>query len=199
MKSADNYFKMYLHSFHFLVWKILCIFEQEQKQQHATMIIIKSLLLHSASILSFKRSSLTMTTKSAPVRDALAETSVTGKFIRTASGFREVISNEHPIFKPEFGRYHLYISLACPWANRCLAVLNLKGLQKCISHTVVHPTWQKTKPNDAADTHNGWAFFQSGVQYVVYHDLLEYFCELTVLIPCQVSTSLSSTQLVTAL
>ena len=53
--------------------------------------------------------------------DALAEVSVTGKFIRTASGFREIISADHPVYKPEFHRYHLYISLACPWANRCLA------------------------------------------------------------------------------
>ncbi len=94
--------------------------------------------------------------------DALAETSNDGKFVRTASGFREIISKDHAEFKPEFDRYHLYISLACPWANRCLAVLNLKGLQDCVKHTVVHPTWQKTKPDDAADSHHGWAFFQSG-------------------------------------
>jgi len=35
------------------------------------------------------------------------------------------------------GRYHLYISLACPWANRCLAVRNLKVRPKRASHTSV--------------------------------------------------------------
>jgi putative glutathione S-transferase len=101
--------------------------------------------------------------KTSKAHDALAEVSVTGKFIRTASGFREIISADHPIYKPEFNRYHLYISLACPWANRCLAVLKLKGLDDCIHHTVVHPTWQKTKPGDEEDKHCGWAFFQSGM------------------------------------
>ena len=94
--------------------------------------------------------------------DALAETNIKGSFVRTASGFREIISNDHPEFKPEFDRYHLYISLACPWANRCLAVLKMKGLDDCIKHTVVHPTWQRTKPNDESDKHAGWAFFRSG-------------------------------------
>ncbi len=93
--------------------------------------------------------------------DALAETALNGKFVRTAAGFREIISSEHPVYKPEFGRYHLYISFACPWANRCLAVINMKGLQDCIGFTAVHPTWQKTKPGDAEDTHCGWAFYDS--------------------------------------
>jgi putative glutathione S-transferase len=71
---------------------------------------------------------------------ALAEGDVAGRFVRTASGYREIISAAHPVFKPAAGRYHLYISLACPWANRCLAVRNLKGLQHAIGVTVVHPT-----------------------------------------------------------
>lgn len=54
------------------------------------------------------------------IRDALKETDAIGKFKRTASTFREIISDEHPVYKPEFGRYHVYISLACPWANRVL-------------------------------------------------------------------------------
>mmetsp|Transcript_32428 Transcript_32428/g.54225 ORF Transcript_32428/g.54225 Transcript_32428/m.54225 type:complete len:347 (-) Transcript_32428:1008-2048(-) len=98
----------------------------------------------------------------AKAHDALAETNTEGKFVRTAAGFREVISPDHPVYKPESGRYHLYISLACPWANRCLAVIKLKGLDNCITHTVVHPTWQKSKPDDADDKHHGWAFYQSG-------------------------------------
>ncbi len=99
-----------------------------------------------------------MTTKA---HDALAETTTTGKFVRTASGFRKIIGSEvNAEFTPEFDRYHLYISYACPWANRCLATINMKGLQDCIKFTAVHPTWQKTRPNDPEDKHSGWAFSQ---------------------------------------
>lgn len=101
--------------------------------------------------------------------DALAEVATTGKFIRTASGFREIISPDHAVYKPEKGRYHLYISLACPWANRCLAVLKMKGLDECIGHTVVHPTWQRTRPGDENDKHAGWAFFQSGTKCLQWY------------------------------
>lgn len=94
--------------------------------------------------------------------DALDEASPSGHFVRTAAGFREIISPDHPIFKPAPNRYHLYISYACPWANRCLAVLYLKGLENVIGVTVVHPTWQKTKPGVEEDKHCGWAFFDSG-------------------------------------
>jgi putative glutathione S-transferase len=95
------------------------------------------------------------------VRDALAEVSNEGKFVRTASGYREMISRDHPKYQPEAGRYHLYISYACPWANRCFAMLKLKGLTDVISVTVTHPTWQKTKPNDVEDKHFGWAMYDS--------------------------------------
>ena len=71
------------------------------------------------------------------VRDSLVEVDTTGKFVPTAAGYRNIISEEHEIFKPEYGRYHLYISYACPWANRCLAVRNLKGLDTgCLLLTV---------------------------------------------------------------
>lgn len=88
---------------------------------------------------------------------ALSETD-NGKFVRTEATFREIISPTHPKFKPEFGRYHLYISYACPWANRCLAVIKMKRLEKCITVSVVHPTWRRTRPDDATDSHMGWAF-----------------------------------------
>ena len=48
------------------------------------------------------------------------------------------------------GRYHLYVSLACPWACRCLAVLHMKGLTDAIGVSVTHPTWQRTRPEDPA-------------------------------------------------
>ena len=60
-------------------------------------------------------------------RDALAEATTEGKFDRVPSAFRDIISTEHDRYQPEFQRYHLYISLACPWANRCLVILKLKG------------------------------------------------------------------------
>ena len=112
---------------------------------------------------------------SSTVRDALQETDREGKFTRVASTFREVIGDDHPVYKPEFGRYHLYISLACPWANRALSALVMKGLAApynaeaftghdssfCVSYTVVHPTWQRTRKDDSNDTHCGWTFFDS--------------------------------------
>jgi glutathionyl-hydroquinone reductase len=42
-------------------------------------------------------------------------------------------------FKAEAGRYHLYVSLACPWAHRPLIMRELKGLQKVISLSIVDP------------------------------------------------------------
>ena len=40
-------------------------------------------------------------------------------------------------FKAQAGRYHLYVSLACPWAHRTLIVRKLKGLEDVISVNVV--------------------------------------------------------------
>jgi len=52
--------------------------------------------------------------------------------MRKPSAFREKISKDSK-FKPELDRYHLYISLACPWAHRTLIVRGLKGLEHVIS------------------------------------------------------------------
>ncbi len=42
-----------------------------------------------------------------------------GKFVREDAGFRDWIENKPQApFQPESGRYHLYVSLACPWAHR---------------------------------------------------------------------------------
>ena len=51
-------------------------------------------------------------------------------------------------FEAEPGRYHLYVSLACPWANRTLIFRHLKGLEEMISLSVVH--WHMAG--------NGWSF-----------------------------------------
>lgn len=61
----------------------------------------------------------------------------------------------------EAGRYHLHVALACPWACGTLSTLLMKGLEGSISHSVVHPTWQKTR-EDPEDPHCGWVFRQEG-------------------------------------
>lgn len=98
-----------------------------------------------------------MSTSSA-VRSSLEETDTSGEFKRKDSTFREIISEDHPVFKPEAGRYHLYISLACPWANGVFCVLKLKGLEDIIGVSIVHPTWQRTRPDDPSESHTGWVF-----------------------------------------
>ena len=63
-----------------------------------------------------------------------------GKFERQASKFRDKVSNEDgSTFPAESGRYHLYVSLACPWAHRALIFRKLKGLEAHIDVSVVHP------------------------------------------------------------
>jgi putative glutathione S-transferase len=63
-----------------------------------------------------------------------------GAFNRPDSQFRDWIATAPGSrFRPEPGRYHLYVSLACPWAHRTLIFRALKGLQECIDVTVVHP------------------------------------------------------------
>lgn len=69
-----------------------------------------------------------------------------GKFVRKDSSYRHWVTpnGEAGIsgvggFKAEPGRYHLYVSLACPWAHRTLIFRELKGLQDFISVSVVNP------------------------------------------------------------
>lgn len=71
---------------------------------------------------------------------------VQGEFIRTESSFRNWVTVDgsagpsgQPGFVAEPGRYHLYISHACPWAHRTMIFRALKGLQEVISVSVVHP------------------------------------------------------------
>lgn len=69
-----------------------------------------------------------------------------GRFVRKASAFRNWITPDGQPgptgkggFKAEAGRYHLYVSLACPWAHRTLILRALKGLEDMISVSVVNP------------------------------------------------------------
>ena len=59
-----------------------------------------------------------------------------GAFVRKESHFRHWISPKEN-FKPESGRYHLYVSYACPWAHRVLIMRELKELNNHISVDVV--------------------------------------------------------------
>ena len=59
-----------------------------------------------------------------------------GVFRRQVSSFRYKIGDEK--YPAANGRYHLYVSHACPWAHRTMIVRKLKGLESCISVSVVH-------------------------------------------------------------
>jgi putative glutathione S-transferase len=79
--------------------------------------------------------------------DTWYDTSKTGgKFERSTAGFRNWVTADGSAgpsgesgFKAESGRYHLYVSLACPWAHRTLIFRALKGLEDHIAISIVHP------------------------------------------------------------
>ncbi|WP_424932170.1 glutathione S-transferase family protein [Amaricoccus macauensis] len=78
-----------------------------------------------------------------------------GKFERPQSSFRNWVTADGAPgpsgeggFEAESGRYHLYVSYACPWAHRTLIMRALKGLEDHISVDVVHPYMGK----------DGWTF-----------------------------------------
>ncbi|KAK0620308.1 glutathione S-transferase [Immersiella caudata] len=78
--------------------------------------------------------------KEAPkITDWVPKNDKTGEFKRQQSSFRNFISREPGAqFPPEVGRYHLYVSYACPWATRTLIARKLKGLEDIVSFSVVH-------------------------------------------------------------
>ncbi len=68
-----------------------------------------------------------------------------GRFVRPDAGFRNWITGDGSPgptgeggFAPQKGRYHLYVSLACPWAHRTLIFRKLKGLEEFVSVSVVN-------------------------------------------------------------
>lgn len=78
-----------------------------------------------------------------------------GRFKRSTAQFRNWVTadgqpGEHGVggFRAEAGRYHLYVSLACPRAHRTLLMRKLKGLEQIIPVSVVHPLMLE----------NGWTF-----------------------------------------
>jgi glutathionyl-hydroquinone reductase len=89
------------------------------------------------------------------------EQAADGNFKRQEDAFRDWVTADGSSGYPaRAGRYHLYVSLACPWACRTVIVRRLKGLEAAIGMTVVDPIrdergWRfTTQP----DTVNGWTF-----------------------------------------
>jgi putative glutathione S-transferase len=72
-----------------------------------------------------------------------------GRFVRQHDAFRRCVSADGSSgFPAQAGRYHLYVSLACPWAHRTIVVRKLRGLEQAIGMTVVDPIRDE----------RGWAF-----------------------------------------
>ena len=93
------------------------------------------------------------------------EQSEDGEFERQEDAFRDwVRADGSSDFAAEPGRYHLYVSLACPWAHRTLIVRHLLGLEEAISASVVDPVrdergWAfREGPGHSADPVNGFRF-----------------------------------------
>ena len=87
-----------------------------------------------------------------------------GKFERSAAQFRNWIETDaNAQFPAESGRYHLYVSFACPWAHRTLIFRKLKGLESHISVSAVHPLMLE----------KGWDFAAGPLADPLYdHDFL---------------------------
>jgi glutathionyl-hydroquinone reductase len=78
-----------------------------------------------------------------------AETAADGSFVRQKYRFRgRITADGSSCFPAEPGRYHLYVSLACPWAHRAIIVRRLLGLEEVVSMSVVDPVRDE----------RGWAF-----------------------------------------
>ena len=77
------------------------------------------------------------------------EQSADGAFLRQPDRFRDWVNADgRSGYPPESGRYHLYVSWACPWAHRTIIVRKLKALESAIGMTVVDPIRDD----------RGWAF-----------------------------------------
>jgi len=77
------------------------------------------------------------------------EQTKSGEFQRQPDAFREWLSNDGSTAYPAAAdRYHLYVSLACPWASRTVIFRKLKGLDEAIGMTIVDPIRDE----------EGWAF-----------------------------------------
>ncbi len=93
------------------------------------------------------------------------ENSEQGEFVRQEDAFREwVRADGSSPYPAASGRYHLYVSLACPWAHRTILMRKLKGLEAAVGMSVVDPIrdergWAfREGPGNTPDTANGFAF-----------------------------------------
>ena len=93
------------------------------------------------------------------------EHSEAGEFKRQDDVFRDWVKRDGSTpYRPERGRYHLYVSLACPWAHRTIILRKLKGLEETIGMTVADPIrdergWAfRNGPGHSEDQINGFQF-----------------------------------------
>ena len=100
-----------------------------------------------------------------------------GKFVRSQAQFRNWITADGGAgpsgkggFAAESGRYHLYVSLACPWAHRTLIFRQLKDLTDHISVSVVHPDMLSDGWTFETDEHGatGDALYGSAFAHQIY-------------------------------
>ena len=89
----------------------------------------------------------------------------TGEFQRQEDAFRDWVTTDGSTpYDAEPGRYHLYVSLACPWASRTVIVRHVQGLEEAIGLTVVDPVrdergWAfREGPGFSHDPVNGFSF-----------------------------------------
>src|SRR5579864_4122938 len=104
-------------------------------------------------------------TTAAPATPTAPNSDNRGRFVRGEYPIRDRFSADGSTgFRAEPGRYHLYVSLACPWAHRAVIVRALLGLQDVISLSVVDPVrdergWAfREGPGHGLDPINGFRF-----------------------------------------
>ena len=103
-------------------------------------------------------------------------TKTQGRFVRETAGFRNWITPDGTAgptgedgFAAESGRYHLYVSHACPWAHRTIIFRHLKQLASHISMSIVHPLMLENGWSFDRDTHaTGDHLYDKNFLYEVY-------------------------------
>ncbi|TGG90640.1 glutathione S-transferase family protein [Natronospirillum operosum] len=103
-----------------------------------------------------------------------------GRFKREEAQFRSWVTADGSAgptgqdgFRAESGRYHLFVSMACPWAHRTLIVRHLKGLDAHIGVSVVHPDmlsngWEYSGPTLDSPTPVGDQLYGHDFHYQLY-------------------------------
>lgn len=107
-------------------------------------------------------------------QDVWYDTSKTdGHFVRGTTAFRNWVTPDGSAgptgeggFPAEAGRYHLYVSYACPWAHRTLIFRAIKGLEDMISVSVVHPDMLSDGWTFATDFDGATGDHLSGLPYM---------------------------------